>query len=169
MAQSFVQMFNQLKTIHCMCPKCDNLMRISDLKLRSKDKTEKTWLDILDAKTKRIGKKEEKFAEEESNIREQARARGRKRVPKLINQSMKKDFAKLKYDPYDVKAILHPIDFVVFDGMNKGQIEDVTLISNKSTNPHMQRLHKAITEAVKTKSYDWKILHVSQDGKVTYK
>ena len=169
MAQSFVQMFNQLKTIHCMCPNYDNLMRISDLQLRSKEKTEKTWLDILDVKTKRIDKKEEKFAEEERNIREKARERGRKQVPKLINQSMNKNFAKLKYDPYDVKAILHPIDFVVFDGMNKGQVEDVTLISNKTTNPHMNNLHKAIAEAVKTKSYDWKTLHVAQEGEITYK
>jgi len=169
MVESFVQMFNQLKTIHCMCPKCDNLMRVSDLQLVSKEKTAKTWLDILDAKTKRIDKKEEKFEEEEDNIREQARERGRKQVPKLINQSMNKNFAKLKYDPYDVKAILHPIDFVVFDGMNKGQVEDVTLISNKTTNLHMQRLHKAIAEAVKIKSYDWKVLHVAQDGEVTYK
>ena len=135
MMQSFVQMFNQLKTIHCMCPKCDNLMRVSDLQLISKEKTEKTWLDIFDIKTKRIDKKEEKFQGEEAKIRELARERGRKRVPKLINQSIKKNFAKLKYDPYDVKAILHPIDFVVFDGMNKGQVEEVTLISNKTTNP----------------------------------
>ena len=169
MVQSFVQMFNQLKTIHCMCPRCDNLMRVSDLQLISKEKTEKTWLDILDDKTRRIDKKEEKFEEEEDNIREQARARGRKQVPKLINQSMNKSFAKLKYDPYDVKAILHPIDFVVFDGMNKGQVEDVTLISNKTTNSYMKSLHKAIAEAVKTKSYDWKVLHVAQDGEVTYK
>jgi len=169
MEQSFVQMFNQLKTIHCMCPKCDNLMRISDLQLISKEKTAKTWLDILDAKTKSIDKKEEKFEEEEEDIREKARERGRKQVPKLINKSMNKNFAKLNYDPYDVKAILHPIDFVVFDGMNNGQVKDVTLISKNTTNPHMQNLHKAIAEAVKTKSYDWKILHVAEDGEVTYK
>jgi len=169
MVQSFVRMFNQLKTIHCMCPKCDNLMRVSDLQLRSKEKTEKTWLDTLDIKTKSLNKKEEKFKEEEVNIREQARERGRKQVPKLINQSMNKNFAKLKYDPYDVKAILHPIDFVIFDGMNKGQVEDVTLISNKTTNPNMQILHKAIAKAVKSKSYDWKVLHVAKDGEITYK
>ena len=169
MIRSFVQMFNQLNTIYCMCPKCDSLMRVSDLQLRSKEKTEKTWLDVFDAKTKRVDKNEEKFEEEEDAIREQARERGRKQVPKLINKSINKNFAKLKYDPYDVKAILHPIDFVVFDGMNKGQVEDVTLISNKITNPHMKRLHKAIAEAIQTKSYDWKTLHVSQDGEVTYK
>ena len=169
MTESFVQMFNQLKTIHCMCPKCDNLMRVSDLQLISEEKTEKTWLDILDAKTKKIDEKEEKFKEEEENIREQARERGRKQVPKLINKSINENFAKLNYDPYDVKAILHPIDFVVFDGMNKGQVKDVVLISNKTTNPHMNNLHKAIAEAVKTKSYDWKTLHVAQDGEITYK
>ncbi len=169
MVQSFVQMFNQLKTIHCMCPKCDNLMRVSDLQLRSKEKTEKTWLDTFDAKTKSVDKKEEKFEEEENNIREKARERGRKQVPKLINKSMNKNFTKLNYDPYDVKAILHPIDFVAFDGMNKGQVENVTLLSNKTANPHMKNLHKAIAEAINTKSYDWKILHVAQDGEVTYK
>ena len=169
MTVSFVQMFNQLKIIHCMCPKCDNLMRVSDLQLITKEKTEKTWLDILDSKTKSIDVKEEKFEEEEEDIRERARERGRKQVPKRINQSLNKNFAKLNYNPYDVKAVLHPIDFVVFDGMKKGQVEDVALISNKTTNPLMNNFHKAIAEAVKTKSYDWKILHVSQDGEVTYK
>ena len=64
---------------------------------------------------------------------------------------------------------MHPIDFVIFDGMNKGQVEDVVLISNKTTNPHMNNLHKAIAEAVKTKSYDWKTLHVAHNGEITYK
>lgn len=169
MVQSFVDMFNQLKIIHCMCPNCDNLMRVSDMKLVSKDKTEETWLDALDIKEKKIERKEEKFDEEENNIREESRKRGREQVPKLINQSLNKNFSKLKYDPYDVKAILHPIDFVVFDGMNNGQVENVTLLSNKTTNPHLQNIHKAIAEAINTKSYDWKILHVSEEGEVTYK
>lgn len=169
MVLSFVQTFNQLKIIHCMCPKCDNIMRVSDLQLRSEEKTEKTWLDIFDVKTKTLDKKEEKFEEEESSIRQQAIERGRKQVPKLINQAIIKNFAKLKYDPYDVKAILHPTDFVVFDGMNNGQVENVTLLSNKITNPYMQSLHKAIEEAIKTKSYDWKVLRVSQNGEIEYK
>lgn len=169
MVQSFVEMFNQLKTIHCMCPNCDNIMRASDLKLISKEKTDKTWLDTLDSKTKTVEKKEEKFAEEESKIREESRKRGREQVPKLINKSLDKNFLKLKYDPYDVKAILHPVDFVAFKGMNDGQVEHVSLLSNKTTNPHLRSLHKAIAEAIKTKSYDWKVLHVAEDGEITYK
>ena len=125
--------------------------------------------NVPDVKIKKIDNKEDKFAEEESKIREESRKRGRDQVPKLINQSLNKNFLKLKYDPYDVKAILHPVDFVAFKGMNDGQVEHVSLLSNKTTNPHMQSLHKAIAEVIKTKSYDWKILHVAEDGTVTYK
>jgi hypothetical protein len=58
---------------------------------------------------------------------------------------------------------------LLFDGMNKGQVENVTLLSNKTTNPHMKNFHKAIAEAIKNKSYNWKILYVTQDGRSTYK
>lgn len=169
MALSFIDMFNQMKIIHCMCPKCESIMRVSDLKLRSKEKTEKTWLDDYNTEEKNLDSQEEKFAEEEKSIRELAVQQGRLQVPKLVNKSLNKNFSKLKYDPYDVKAILHPIDFVAFNGMNKGQVENVTLLSNKSANPFMQSLHSAIAEAVKNKSYDWKVMRVSQDGEVEYK
>ena len=168
MSISFVETFNQLKTIHCMCPNCDNIMRASELKLISKEKTKKTWLDTYDVKTKQIENKEDEFAEVESEIRKKSKKKGRAQVPKKINRSLDKSFLKLKFDPYDVKAILHPIDFVVFKGMNEGQVEHVSLISNKTTNPHLQSLHKAIAETIKSKSYDWKVLHVADDGKIAY-
>ena len=44
-----------------------------------------------------------------------------------------------------------------------------SLLPNKSANPFMQSLHSAIAEAVKNKSYDWKVMRVSQDGEVEYK
>lgn len=169
MDNSFVQIFNQMKIINCMCPKCETIMRVSELQLRSKEKTEKTWLDTFEAQQKKLDAQEEKFDEEEQSIREKAVQHGRLQVPKLVNKSLNKEFAKLKYDPYDVKAILHPIDFVAFNGMNKGQVEDVTLLSSKTATPHMQSLHSAIAEAVKNKSYDWKVLRVLQDGEVEYK
>lgn len=167
--ENLAEIFSQLKIINCMCPKCETIMRVSELQLRSKEKTEKTWLDTFESQQKKLDAQEEKFDEEEQSIREKAVQQGRLQVPKLVNKSLNEEFAKLKYDPYDVKAILHPIDFVAFNGMNKGQVEDVTLLSNKSANPYMKSLHSAIAEAVKNKSYDWKVLRVSQDGEVEYK
>ncbi len=167
--ESFVDIFNQFKIIHCMCPKCDMLSRISDLQLRSKEKTEKTWLDTFDTEEKKVQTSEEKFTAEKKEIQAKASLKGREQVPKLISKSIHKKFLDLKYDPYDVKAILHPIDFVVFEGMNAGQVTDVTLLSGKSANPITQNFHRAIADAVKEKRYDWKVLRVSHDGEVEYK
>ena len=152
-----------------MYPKCDNISRVSELKLRSEEKIEKTWLDAFETKEKRLEQKEDEFEEQKQELRQKAIERGRKQVPKLINKSLDKNFLKLKYDPYDVKAVLHPVDFVTFEGMNKGQVENVTLLSRKTTNPNMNKLHKSISHAISENAYDWKVLRVNQDGSVEYK
>jgi len=114
-----------MKIVHCVCPNCNKISRVSDLRLNSKDKSAKTWLDKYDSKINSIEKKEEKYLEEENEIREKARERGRAMVPNLIKKSMDEKFAKLKYDPYDIKALLHPIDFVVFDGNHQEMLKNI--------------------------------------------
>lgn len=169
MAESFVDMFNKLKIVHCMCPKCDNITRVSDLNLRSNEKMKQTWLDKFDSKIQTQERKEEKFNEEESKIRDDAKKRGRLKVPKLISKSLDKNFVNLNLNPYDVKAVLHPIDFVVFDGMNDGQVKNVTLLSSKTKNTNLKNIHAEISKAITNKAYDWKIMRVFDDGKIEYK
>jgi len=151
-----------------MCPKCNGLMRLSELHLRSEGKAPKTWLDTYESNVAAIERKEEKFEEIEEDIREKARERGRAKVPGLIRKSMDDKFNKLKYDPYDIKALLHPIDFVVFDGMNKDKMKDVVLLSKKTENKNLLQFHQGIAKAVGDKAYDWKVVRVSEDGTVEY-
>ena len=165
---SFIDMFTNMKTVLCVCPNCSKLMRLSDLHLRSDGKAEMTWLDKHDSKVSTFEKKEQKFDEEEEEIREKSRSRGRSKVPALIRKSMDEKFAKLKYDPYDIKALLHPIDFVVFDGMNKDKMKNVVLMSKGTTNPNLLQLHQGIAHAVGDEAYDWKVVRVSEDGQVEY-
>lgn len=165
---SFIDMFTNMKTVLCMCPNCNKLMRLSDLHLRSEGEAEKTWLDKYDSKIDTFEIKEKEFDEEEEEIREKARSRGRAKVPALIRKSMDEKFAKLNYDPYDIKALLHPIDFVVFDGMNKDEMKNVVLMSKRTTNPNLLQLHQGIAHAVGDKAYDWKVVRVSEDGQVEY-
>jgi len=81
---------------------------------------------------------------------------------------MDSQFAKLPYNPYDIKPLLHPIDFVVFDGMNDKQMKDVVLLSRKTDNDHLLTHQKAINQTIKNKSYDWKVVRVSIDGQVEF-
>jgi predicted Holliday junction resolvase-like endonuclease len=138
------------------------------LRLSSKYKSAKTWLDKYDSKISSIEKREEKYLEDENDIREKARERGRAMVPNLIKKSMDKRFAKLRYDPYDIKALLHPIDFVVFDGNHQEMLKNIVLMSRKTQNENLLQLHKGISCAVKDRKYDWKVVRVSEDGQVEY-
>lgn len=151
-----------------MCPHCDNIMRLSDLHIRSTSKTTKTWLDDYDLQKQTIQEKEEKFGESKEELRKKAVERGRAKVLALIKKSMANQFAKLNYDPYDIKPILHPVDFTVFDGMNQNKMKDVILLARKTTNPILKNHHEAISNVIKTKSYDWKVVRVSIDGQIEF-
>ena len=166
MDPKFLEVFDKLKVILCMCPECNTISRLSDLHIRAAGKAPKTWLDDYKLNVKNIDSQEEKFEEEKQKIKELAIERGRAQVPKLVRKAMDERIAKLEYDPYDIKAILHPIDFVVFDGMNNDNIKNIVLLSR--TNQSLQVLHQGIAQTVKDKAYDWKIVRVSDDGRVEY-
>jgi len=166
MIPGFLEFFDKLKVVLCMCPECNTISRLSDLHIRATGKAPKTWLDEYELNVKNIESQEEKFEEEVEKIKESAIERGRAQVPILVRKAMDERIAKLEYDPYDIKVILHPIDFVVFDGMNNEEIKNIVLLSR--TNQLLQVLHQGIARTVEEKAYDWKVVRVSDDGQVEY-
>ena len=168
MADSFLETFQQFKTILCVCPKCNHLSRLSDLHLRSKDKVPKTWLDDYEFNLQKIRQQETEFEEKEGEIREKAAERGRAQVPDIVRRSMDSQFAKLRYDPYDIKPLLHPVEFVIFNGMNSGELNDIVLLSRGSQNQYLQNLQKSVAKAIEDKLYDWKVARVDLDGNVDF-
>jgi predicted Holliday junction resolvase-like endonuclease len=168
LVNSFLEIFNQFKTILCLCPNCNSISRLSDLHLRSKGKAPKTWLDDYESSVQKLAERETKFADEEDKIRKEAAERGRTKVPEIVRQSMDTQFAKLNYDPYDIKPLLHPVEFAIFDGMNNGDIDNVILLSRISSNPSLQSLQKSVAKAIDDKLYDWKVARVSLDGNVDF-
>ncbi len=77
------------------------------------------------------------------------------------------EFARLRYDPYDIKAILHPVDFVVFDGMNKSsEVKDVIFLSRKTQNRELNLIWKSIKNTIEDENYDWKVARITIDGKM---
>jgi len=151
-----------------MCPNCKTLMRLNELNIRYNGKTQKTWLDKYQSQVDIVEEIKNDFDEKESEYRSKGTERGRKKVPKIIEKSMEPNIAALKLDPFDIQPVLHPIDFVVYNGMNKEKMKDVILLSNKSTNQQIVQIQKSITKAVKTNSYEWKVARVSLDGQITY-
>ena len=63
-----------------MCPKCNEIVRLSDLQLRAKGKAPRTWLDDYQVDVEKADEIEATFEEEKEKIKEEARERGRAQV-----------------------------------------------------------------------------------------
>jgi len=176
MVDSFVDIFQQLKTILCLCPHCSSLLRVSQLlHLHSTALAPRTWLDDYDDqiqksqnKSDSVATKEDKLHSQEREMREKSRERGRKRVVSTVLKSMDDYFSKKKYNPYDIKPIIHPVDFVIFNGDNADQVSEVVFLSKKSKNPNLAVLQKSVGECIEKKNYDFKIVRIANEGKVTF-
>ena len=175
MADSLLGIFQQLKTVLCLCPHCSSLLRVSQLHLRSTVAAPRTWLDDYDEQIQKlqikddnVSRKEDKLYSQEKEMRKKSAERGRKKVVNTVLKSMDDYFSKKKYNPYDIKPIIHPVDFVIFNGDNADQVSEVVFLSKKSKNPNIAVLQKSVGECIKKKNYDFKIVRIANEGKVTF-
>ena len=176
MADSFLDIFQQIKTVLCLCPNCSSLLRVSQLQhLRSTAAAPRTWLDDYDEQIKKleikdasVSRKENNLHSKEKEMRQKSAERGRKMVVSTVLKSMDDYFSKKKYNPYDIKPIIHPVDFVIFNGDNADQVSEVVFLSKKSNNPNLAVLQKSVGECIEKKNYDFKTAKISNEGKVTF-
>jgi predicted Holliday junction resolvase-like endonuclease len=142
-------------------------MRLSDLHLKYKGATPHTWLDTYESKTRRLDTLVSAFDEKEGQLRKAAIERGRAKVPKMICKCMDDDITCFNYNPYDIKALFHPVDFVVFNGLNNGgRLDDITFLSRKTLKGSLNKIRSSLELAIDKEKYNWHVARVSLDGKV---
>jgi len=161
--------FQSFRRILCICPRCGDLVRLSDLRLKYRGVAPRTWLDTYQSKLSLAQKREELFDEKEQKLRDEAAERGRRKVPRIVRKSLSAEFAKLKYNPYDIKAILHPVDYVVFDGLNnRNDLDGIVFLSKEAPDPALNEIQKSVKETVDKEQYHWRVARVSTDGKIEF-
>lgn len=163
------EQLSEFRKILCVCPCCGDIVRVSDLQLSVKKPQVKTWLDTYEAKLIALGKKEDKFNDAESKIREKAVERGRIAATKIVNTAIFPAFRAMKLNPFDVKPVLHPIDFVVFDGMtNKEKIERIIFLSRASKIQNINTMRKQVKDVIEKNHYSWHFGRIDDTGKLTF-
>jgi predicted Holliday junction resolvase-like endonuclease len=141
---------------------------MSDLHLKYSGKSPKTWLDKFELQLLSLQEKEEAFEAKEAEMRQKAIERGRTKVPLIIKNCLCPEFKKLEYDPYDIKAVMDPVDFVVFDGLNAGkEVQSITFLSRRPT-PAMRTVADSIKKTIDRGKYDWKVARITMAGKVNF-
>lgn len=163
MPSKIVDLFQSFRTILCVCPECSNIIRLGDLTLKYEGKTAKTWLDKYDSDSAKVDQKFAEFENEEERLRKEAIERGRTQVPELVRKCISDDITKLPYNPYDIKALLHPIDFVIFNGMNeKKKVDDIVFLSKKIANPELSKIRKSIEHTIDKGNYSWQVARITE-------
>lgn len=167
MIKDVVDLFQSFRRILCLCPCCGNIVRLSDLRLKYKGAVPHTWLDTYESKLRKHEKREALFDEREKELHQAAVDRGRAKVPKLVHKCMDADIASLRLNPYDIKALLHPVDFVVFKGLNeKEKLEGIMFLSKKSSDKTLNRIRDSLKSSIDEERYDLRIARVTLEGDV---
>jgi predicted Holliday junction resolvase-like endonuclease len=166
MRNDLLRYFTLQRGIFGVCPCCGELFRLSDARVFVKTRPERDWMDKLDAEDERLGKLEERLEEQKEELREKARAKARLEANRLI-RNIDPVFAPRRLNPDDAKPILHPVDFIVFNGMKtQSAIRNLVLLDHETRSPERKRLQRSIERAVSKKRYEWRTLRVNEDGSV---
>ncbi len=161
--------FRDFRKILCVCPCCGEMHRLSDLHIQFKGAVKKTWLDSYEKNLHYMANRENKFAEQEEKLRETSREKGRKEAEKVFNKSLLPSISALKLDPYDIKPILNPIDFVVFKGMNKSEyVKEILFLSKTNNFKSLNDSRVQIDKAISNDKYDWQVARIDEDGKLSF-
>ena len=107
------------------------------------------------------------LAEIENALRIEARAKGRKSAQKRI-KTIDQVFSPRSLHADDAKVLLHPIDYIVFKGMNSSNlINGIVLLDRFSKDDQRKRLQRSIQKAIETRNYEWITLRVAEDGTIS--
>ena len=162
--------FQEFRKILCVCPCCGDIVRISDLKLKVKGDKEETWLDKHQKELLKMLLLEEKFECEKEELRKKAQERGRQAAQEVFNNAISPALRKMNYDPFDVKPIFYPIDFLVFNGMTgKRSVDELILLSKISESAMLNAIRTKIESAVVNEQYDWQEAKIEENGQINFK
>lgn len=169
MQKEVLEFYSSLRHIFGVCHCCGEIFRLSDCKLYQKKKPETDWKEELDKEIQRLDTLEEKILEKIEATKEAARTVGRQNADKLVRK-IDKIFLPLKLNCNDCKVIFHPVDFIVFNGMNNNDgdcgIKEIMLLDKDNKSGQYLKIQKSIDYAIQTKNYDWLTLRVENNGQI---
>ena len=166
MKPDIARFFTLQRRIFGICPKCGNFFRLSDCRIFLKRKPALDWMDQIDLENGKLADIEQRLEDEEEQLREKEREKGRRRAQQAIKK-IDPIFAPRKLEPDDAKVIFHPIDFVVFNGMNTAKsIKNIVMLDRYATQLSHRKIQKSVEKAIDRERYEWQTLRVDKEGNI---
>jgi predicted Holliday junction resolvase-like endonuclease len=166
MTRDILEYFGIHRQIFGICPRSGEFFRLSDCKVYVKTRPKGDWLDRLHAQGAHLDEIEEMVEKKKEGLRERAHTKGRQWVSRAIRK-IDPVFAPHRLNPDDAKVIFHPLDYVVFKGMNEEEsIKGIVFLDRVAKSPDRRRLQQSIEKVIERKRYEWVTVRVGLDGSI---
>jgi len=157
------------REIFGVCPSCREFFRLSDCRIFQKKRPVLDWKEKLDGEQRKIEEDQAELEDRKEDLRETARQKGRQIAEQKVRR-IDCVFAPHDLNPDDAKVIFHPIDFIVFSGMRGvRRVHDITLFDRATQLPGHRKIQESIEHVVTRENYEWRTLHVDEEGRVDEK
>lgn len=93
--------------------------------------------------------------DKEKEIREDAVKRSRLVLGGKFIEQLAPYLPGFKYDPTDARFVGSPIDFIVFDGLSKGEPGKIVFVEVKSGESRLSKKERKVKEIVERKKVEW--------------
>jgi len=163
---NYAATFGEMKRIYGICPCCGDPFRLSDASLFTRSAPPRTVFEKVDDAFERLNEQIDRFDGVEEEKREDARRLGQSAAKKRI-RAIAPFFIDRKIDPGDVKVIFHPVDYIIFKGMEIGRCASVDLVDHPAQSRERETIQRSIDRAIRNGNLEWEVFRVDQNGHVS--
>lgn len=170
METPFDTYFREQRHIFGVCPnpECRTVSRLADIRVSYRAKYVKDWLDRVDDETASWEEKQSGLEEKQKELKKKYIDKARRTVLPQKLRSISPLFRKERVQPEDIKVVSHPLDFIGFDGLITNEnLRRIVLLDSELNKSFRANIQQSIGKAVDDAKYDWSVLRVDEEGKIT--
>ena len=104
------------------------------------------------------------FRDREREIRQDSVHRSRSTLSGQFLEKLAPHLPDFPYDPTDVRFLGTPVDYVVFDGLAEGDLQEIVFLEVKSGRSHLRSSQRRVRDAVDAGAIRWDEYRVPDDA-----
>ncbi|MFU8653607.1 Holliday junction resolvase-like protein [Methanotorris formicicus] len=99
----------------------------------------------------------------EKKIRKDAIEKSKSVIIGKITEHFAPFLPEFKYNPKDARFIGSPVDFIVFDGLDEGDLKKIVFLEVKTGKSPLSKREKLIKKIVESKKVEWDSIRLGND------
>lgn len=104
------------------------------------------------------------YREREREARRDSVDRSRATLSGQFLEKLAPHFPDFPYEPTDLRFLGTPVDYVVFDGLSEGEVDEIVFLEVKSGESSLTTKERRVRDAVEAGAVRWDVYRVPEEG-----